>query len=256
MKNIRFKNSKRAFTIVELVIVIAVISILAAVLIPTFAFMIKRAEESRDLQESENQAKQDFADSMLGNNEQSSSEQTPEETEPEETTPERISRDESELFHAKIVTDVGEDSVDYKLVYYLNRNDQNADQFDTVMKNAKITATVRIYNGVTYPDAFEIDLFSLNTDELSNEAFVPQIVDIKTHRTTKYGDSGNIQIYISLYPDGNDTAFPLADLQVFFKRVDGKITFNNELTGETDWYSYKAVEIESYYQQKIQEPQE
>lgn len=45
------KPSRRAFTIVELVIVIAVISILAAVLIPTFSSIIKSANKSADEQE-------------------------------------------------------------------------------------------------------------------------------------------------------------------------------------------------------------
>ena len=46
---IKNKNRK-GFTIVELVIVIAVIAILAAVLIPTFASVIKKANESADIQ--------------------------------------------------------------------------------------------------------------------------------------------------------------------------------------------------------------
>ena len=44
------KKLKRAFTIVELVIVIAVIAILAAVLIPTFTTLIDRANQSADTQ--------------------------------------------------------------------------------------------------------------------------------------------------------------------------------------------------------------
>ncbi len=43
-------NKKKAFTIVELVIVIAVVAILAAVLIPTFAGLIDKANESSDIQ--------------------------------------------------------------------------------------------------------------------------------------------------------------------------------------------------------------
>ena len=46
MKN----TNKKGFTIVELVIVIAVIGILAAVLIPTFSSLIKKANESSDIQ--------------------------------------------------------------------------------------------------------------------------------------------------------------------------------------------------------------
>ena len=46
MKN----TNKKGFTIVELVIVIAVIAILAAVLIPTFASIVKKANQSADQQ--------------------------------------------------------------------------------------------------------------------------------------------------------------------------------------------------------------
>ena len=44
------RKSKKGFTIVELVIVIAVIAILAAVLIPTFANLIRQANKSSDTQ--------------------------------------------------------------------------------------------------------------------------------------------------------------------------------------------------------------
>ena len=50
MKNM----NKKGFTIVELVIVIAVIAILAAVLIPTFAGIVEKANESAALQEATN----------------------------------------------------------------------------------------------------------------------------------------------------------------------------------------------------------
>lgn len=45
------KLNKKGFTIIELVIVIAVIAILAAVLIPTFTNVIAKANESKALQE-------------------------------------------------------------------------------------------------------------------------------------------------------------------------------------------------------------
>ena len=45
------KLNKKGFTIVELVIVIAVIAILAAVMIPTFSGIINRANESAALQD-------------------------------------------------------------------------------------------------------------------------------------------------------------------------------------------------------------
>jgi prepilin-type N-terminal cleavage/methylation domain-containing protein len=48
------KNNRKGFTIVELVIVIAVIAILAGVLIPTFAGITKKAEQSAALQEARN----------------------------------------------------------------------------------------------------------------------------------------------------------------------------------------------------------
>ena len=44
------KRLKRAFTITELVIVIAVVAILAAVLIPTFTNIVNKANESADTQ--------------------------------------------------------------------------------------------------------------------------------------------------------------------------------------------------------------
>lgn len=44
------KRNQRGFTIVELVIVIAVIAILAAVLIPTFTSLINKANISADQQ--------------------------------------------------------------------------------------------------------------------------------------------------------------------------------------------------------------
>ncbi len=47
MKN---KTNKRAFTIVELVIVIAIVAIMAAVLIPTFSSLVKKANISSDTQ--------------------------------------------------------------------------------------------------------------------------------------------------------------------------------------------------------------
>ena len=48
------KNTRKGFTITELVIVIAVIAILAAVLIPTFSSIIKKANNSAILQEAKN----------------------------------------------------------------------------------------------------------------------------------------------------------------------------------------------------------
>ena len=45
------KSTKKGFTLVELVIVIAVIAILAAVLIPTFSNVVERANISADLQQ-------------------------------------------------------------------------------------------------------------------------------------------------------------------------------------------------------------
>ena len=44
------KMNKKGFTIVELVIVIAVIAILAAVLIPTFVGLVNKANQSADIQ--------------------------------------------------------------------------------------------------------------------------------------------------------------------------------------------------------------
>ena len=48
-------NTKKGFTIIELVIVIAVIGILAAVLIPTFSGVIEKANESAAMQAARNE---------------------------------------------------------------------------------------------------------------------------------------------------------------------------------------------------------
>ena len=45
------RNNKKGFTIIELVIVIAVIAILAGVMIPTFSGIIKKGKESSALQQ-------------------------------------------------------------------------------------------------------------------------------------------------------------------------------------------------------------
>ena len=49
------KSNKKGFTIVELVIVIAVIAILAAVLIPTFSSVVDKANASAAFQEAKNE---------------------------------------------------------------------------------------------------------------------------------------------------------------------------------------------------------
>lgn len=60
MKN----TKKKGFTIVELVIVIAVIAILAAVAIPTFSNVITKANASKVLQEATNTYKEVLADAL------------------------------------------------------------------------------------------------------------------------------------------------------------------------------------------------
>ena len=49
------KSNKKGFTIVELVIVIAVIAILSAVLIPTFGNVVKKAQNAALIQEIKNE---------------------------------------------------------------------------------------------------------------------------------------------------------------------------------------------------------
>ncbi len=58
-------NNRKAFTIVELVIVIAVIAILAAVLIPTFSTVVRKAKDSYILQNDRNELLQNYLDSVL-----------------------------------------------------------------------------------------------------------------------------------------------------------------------------------------------
>ncbi|MBO7401128.1 MAG: prepilin-type N-terminal cleavage/methylation domain-containing protein, partial [Clostridia bacterium] len=56
------KTNKKGFTLVELVIVIAVIAILAAVLIPVFSNLIKDAKDSAALQNARNTFEQYMID--------------------------------------------------------------------------------------------------------------------------------------------------------------------------------------------------
>ena len=61
-------NRKHGFTIVELVVVIAIIAVLAAVLIPTFTSIIKKANDSAYLQEKTNQRLEDLAEKVENQN--------------------------------------------------------------------------------------------------------------------------------------------------------------------------------------------
>ena len=58
------RNNKKGFTIVELVIVIAVIAILSSVLIPTFSGITTKAQNSKRDQ----QAKNDFTNYLIETN--------------------------------------------------------------------------------------------------------------------------------------------------------------------------------------------
>ena len=59
------RNNKKGFTIVELVIVIAVIAILAGVMIPTFGNIIENANKSNAIQEGKNALTADYADDLV-----------------------------------------------------------------------------------------------------------------------------------------------------------------------------------------------
>ena len=61
MKNLK---NKKGFTLVELVIVIAVIAILAAVLIPTFSNVVAKANASKELQQVTNAYKEALAETL------------------------------------------------------------------------------------------------------------------------------------------------------------------------------------------------
>ena len=65
MKN----TNKKGFTLVELVIVIAVIAILAAVLIPTFTSVINRANQSAALQKIKAQVDEAYVEYVADNHE-------------------------------------------------------------------------------------------------------------------------------------------------------------------------------------------
>lgn len=58
------KMNRKGFTIVELVIVIAVIAILAGVLIPTFSGIVTKANQSAALQEARNKYTEIYADDI------------------------------------------------------------------------------------------------------------------------------------------------------------------------------------------------
>ena len=58
------KFNKKGFTIVELVIVIAVIAILAGVLIPTFSGIVEKANDSKALQQATNAYKEAYAEAI------------------------------------------------------------------------------------------------------------------------------------------------------------------------------------------------
>ncbi len=59
------KMNKKGFTIVELVIVIAVIAILAAVMIPTFSGIVDKAQMSATLQKARNYYTEIYADDLV-----------------------------------------------------------------------------------------------------------------------------------------------------------------------------------------------
>lgn len=64
------KNQKKGFTLVELVIVIAVIAILAGVLIGTFATVISRANQSKAMQEARTEWEEFLVDLDYTNNDE------------------------------------------------------------------------------------------------------------------------------------------------------------------------------------------
>ena len=73
------KKYSRGFTIVELVIVIAVIAVLAGVLIPTFASVVSKARESAELQDIKNEQKEQLVESILGTDAPNEPSDTPDE---------------------------------------------------------------------------------------------------------------------------------------------------------------------------------
>ena len=60
------KNKRRGFTVVELVIVIAVVAILAAVLIPTYVNLVKKSNEANAQVEAKNLISEMLTDIILG----------------------------------------------------------------------------------------------------------------------------------------------------------------------------------------------
>ena len=62
------KNTRKGFTIVELVIVIAVIAILATVLVPTFGGIVEKANASKNLQAARNELTEYMIDNAASGN--------------------------------------------------------------------------------------------------------------------------------------------------------------------------------------------
>ncbi len=91
------KKRQKGFTIVELVIVIAVIAILAAVLIPTFSTVIKKAKESHFLQNKRNEWLNEFVESSLDEDYETIKE-TPVEVSDEDAKIKQIESDFNSLF--------------------------------------------------------------------------------------------------------------------------------------------------------------
>ncbi|MBR0235073.1 MAG: Ig domain-containing protein [Clostridia bacterium] len=62
------RKQKKGFTVVELVVVIAIVAVLAAVMIPTFTSIIRKANDSAYLQERTNQQLQDLIEKVENQN--------------------------------------------------------------------------------------------------------------------------------------------------------------------------------------------
>ena len=242
------KKSRNAFTIVELVIVIAVISILAAVLIPTFAFMIKRAEESRDLQESENQAKEDFAESMLGTDEPDNiGDDVP------DNTP-RLEQDSSWIIHADMVPVLKPTSVDFVLVYYLNRTEQNAEVFEAVMKDSSVWLGYQIdtNNADTWGGEQKV-LFAdqKGVDGYYADCFEPQSVVLRSVPLDEFeNDTGYFSFSIHLDKSGSTDNMSEGFISVMlmdhhdYTKDNGEPKFDEQHTSPLRYYSENVT---AYY---------
>ena len=224
------KKKRNAFTIV-IVIVISV----AAVLISIAAFMIKRAEVPRDPQGSENQVDGD------SNNSSSDSSNG-------EAPRERLDLPEHWIVHSDVIAVEKDQKTTLEIAFYLNRNEENKEIFDTVMAHVeKITCKFNWQIGYDF-DIKEVEMYVRGADGYPSESFEMKKKTLFEFYPGDKFDSGYVQYWVRFYVDAefaeqiDDLLRDAPDFEwnpitpitlnppygLDFTVDDGKITFVNE----------------------------